>query len=930
MHVTFGMALDGAEWSENGASLGQIRVGPAGLLDLFETRLGLGGLRAHPARRIDAYMARLQDVAHQGAWFEASMEADPWSTARQLLAWRDELVEAGWDGRTGSEASPRLASLTLVEGAPGPELSPGPADRLRSVLEFLSDGLHPGIDRVQLADAAGLLPPIWRVVMGRLSTAGVRVEEVDASPAWTGESNLAVIQSEMHGVPRGGIDPTRDDDSLLLLEGHDEWEAAEAMALWLRGGPDPSDVTLICGSDSGILDQALARHGLPIVGRSEASPWRGVLQVLPLVLANAWSPLDVRVLGELLSISSGPVPGWAASRLLRALTREPGVGGGEWTQAMDDIERQKARFLEADGESRPEEEARQFRSRLDELLATRRFPRDPGIPEGELHERCQWVIDTLVPRVRHDRLSAAAVEHAVDMQALAQGKGELPRILVERMLDSVLGVGSPSLHLRPEAAPWRVVRSPAQVIHPAGTVLWWDFSDSFASPATWWSGPERTALEKQGVTLEPSRLRRQREAAGWRRGLLNARERLLLFHSVRRCGEPSSPHPLWDEIRHAAGVRPGSARAGKIEEALRRDCGDLAVEGRWNLAGREMELESVRVVERTEPAAKYRIDPEAIRAPGALSFSRMSTMIGCPMSWTLGTTGLRTSPIRDIPSGARMMGNLCHRVVEDLYSEGRRHWTPDEAEKRAAALFDGLIGSMASELLLEGHSLDRQRYRKAVTEAVGSLVEAINRHGLEVEATEAPLVAARTEGDGNPDPRWPAGCDSFRGRADLLLRDRRGHRFILDLKWSGSSRYKREELEAGEALQLAAYAWMLRSSTGEDESVHSGYFMLAQGELLTPAEASPGDPEDPDDPFAATWLRGVRSWNARWETLTGDGELEATGIAEEQQARVTDTKMDKVRAGLQEDATISGKLYLRPPCSFCDFPALCGRVGSDR
>ena len=930
MHVTFGMALDGADWSESDASLGQVRVGPAGLLDLLETRLGLGGLQAHPARRIDAYMARLQAVAHHGAWFEASMEADPWSTARQLLAWRDELVEGGWDGRTGSEASPRLASLALVERAPGPELRPGPADRLRSVLELLSNGLHPGIDRVQLADAASLLPPAWRAVMDQLSAAGLRVEKLDAAPAWTGTSNLAVVQSEMHGVPRGGIDPAKDDDSLLLLAAHDEWAAAEAMALWLRGGPDPSDFTLICSSDSGILDQALARHGLPVIGRSEASPWRGVLQVLPLVLANAWSPLDVRVLAELLSIPSGPVPGWAAARLLRALTREPGVGGGEWTRALDDIERRKARYLEEDGNSRPEEEARRFRSRLDELLATRRFPRDPGIPEGEFHERCQWVIETLLPRAHHDRLSAAAVQHAVDMQALAQGKGELPRILVERMLDSVLGVGSPSLHRPPEAAPWRVVRSPGQVIHPTGTVLWWDFSDSFASPATWWSGPERKALEEQGATLEPSRLRRQREAAGWRCGLLNARERLLLFHSERRCGEPSAPHPLWDEIRHAAGVRPGSAQAGEIEEALRLGCGELVVGGRWSLAGREMELEPMRPVERMEPAAKYRIDPEAVPAPGALSFSRMSTMIGCPMNWTLGTTGLSTSPLRDIPSGARMMGNLCHRIVEELYSEGRSRWTSDEAEGRAAALFDELVGSMASELLLEGHALDRQRYKRSVTEAVGSLVDAINRHGLEVEATEAPLVAARAEGHGVPDPRWPAGCDSFRGRADLLLRNPRGHRFILDLKWSGSSRYKREEVEAGEALQLAAYAWMLQSSGGDDESVHSGYFMLAQGEFLAPAEASPGDPADSVDPLEATWLRGVRSWNARWETLTGDGELEATGISEERQARASDVKLEKVQAELREEAEISGRLYLRPPCSFCDFPALCGRVGSDR
>ncbi|TVR54533.1 MAG: hypothetical protein EA421_08320, partial [Gemmatimonadales bacterium] len=635
-------------------------------------------------------------------------------------------------------------------------------------------------------------------------------------------------------------------------------------------------------------------------------------------------------LGEFLSLPFGPVPPWAASRLLRALTQEPGVAGKEWNLALDDIELWKARSLKEDGEKRHEEKARDFRTRLDELLATRRFPGDPGIPAEELHERCQWVIDALQPRVHRDRLAAAAAQHALEMQALALGKGVLPRTMVERMLDSVLGIGSPAPDRPPEAAPWRVVRSPAQLTGPTGTVLWWDFSDNVASPATWWSRPEREALESQGAELEAPRLRRRREAAGWRRGLLHARERLLLFHSARRCGEPSGPHPLWDEIRYAAGVRPGAPDAGEIEEALRRDCRELMVGGQWKLGGRQMELEPVTAMGPEEPVAKHRIAPETIRGHRTLSFSQMSKMIGCPMSWTLGTTGLGPSSRREIPSGSRMMGNLCHRVVEDLFKGGHRQWTPEGAKERAGELYDGLLGSMASELLLEGHALERQRYREAVMEAVQALVTAINTHGFQVEATEAPLVATRDEGEGVPDPEWPAGCDSFRGRADLLLRQPDGQRFILDLKWSGSSRYKRDEVETGEALQLAAYTWMLRASGGGSGEVHAGYFMLAQGELLTPDDPFPRSPSDPEDPLEETWRGGVRSWNSRWRTLTGDGVLEATGITEELRARAADMKPEKVQAELREAATMSGELYVRPPCGFCDFPALCGRVGVDR
>ena len=49
----------------------------------------------------------------------------------------------------------------------------------------------------------------------------------------------------------------------------------------------------------------------------------------------------------------------------------------------------------------------------------------------------------------------------------------------------------------------------------------------------------------------------------------------------------------------------------------------------------------------------------------------------------------------------------------------------------------------------------------------------------------------------------------FTGYADLLLRDKEGNPFILDMKWSGSSRYRKEEVEQGDALQLATYSWLL-------------------------------------------------------------------------------------------------------------------------
>ena len=75
MQLTFGMYLDGTNWSEKQASSGEIQLGPFGMLSLLETKLGLSGSSVHPAVRINQYMHRLEACDHVNAWFHNSFTA---------------------------------------------------------------------------------------------------------------------------------------------------------------------------------------------------------------------------------------------------------------------------------------------------------------------------------------------------------------------------------------------------------------------------------------------------------------------------------------------------------------------------------------------------------------------------------------------------------------------------------------------------------------------------------------------------------------------------------------------------------------------------------------------------------------------------------------------------------------------------------------
>ncbi len=936
MRLTFGMYLDGTRWSDKKASVGELQLGPSGMLGLLATQLGLSGLAVHGAERINQYMKRLQACDGKDMWFYDSFTADAWSTAKQMLAWRDELIDAGWEGQpldsrfrgndmadgndmagrndmnSVESGSARLRALAKVEQVNLP-LALGDEDRLREVLRELKQVDGVAIERVRLQEAFELLPPVWQKIFNKLRSLGVKIERVEPVRHEPRSNNLASIQTVITG--KAETAPISDnDDSLILLKAADEWEAAQNLALWLAAEKDAnSGVTIVCGTDTDVLDQALSRHGLSQLGCSESSRWRATLQVLPLVLANAWKPVDINRLVELLSLSIAPVPIYAARRLFRALREEPGVGGDAWKAALEEIAVEYEQDALRKGKTGARKAAEVFVAKLDAFLATDRWSPDSGIPEDKLKERCQWVIDWLDWRIDDDPMFKDAVGHAQLMQKLSAGLGRIPRVTVERMLDSVIGMGSSTPDRFEQAAAWHVVSDPGQITKSAKTVIWWGFIDPLAQTQSYWSEAERSSLRSFGLELEDPIIYRRREANAWKQGLLAAEDNLLLFYPGQINGEVVYHHPFWDEIHNAAVKARPDGDEDAVIACLTREEKALYKEDLWRLAGRETLLRKVVKLEQAPLETTYAIPSDAVSQPASLSYSQMSTMLSCPMRWALQYNArLRVADTLSVPTGNQMIGSLCHRVIEKLYEEPDRQWTPDEAKAKALELYDLLVPSMASELLLDGKELENTRTRAAIGQAVWRLVEVIGRLRLVVEKTEEKLV-----GD--------MGGVPFSGFADLLLRDRKGHPFILDLKWSGSSSYKKNEINEGLALQLATYAWMMQRDAS-DSWAHGGYFMLAQGELLSDSNHLGDEALDSKCSLEETWEKGTRSWKQHFSAVKG-GRLDANGLREialQEEEKFSDRK---VRTMLKSECEENGLLYQRPSCVFCDFQILCGIGG---
>ncbi|HKI59718.1 MAG TPA: PD-(D/E)XK nuclease family protein, partial [Mariprofundaceae bacterium] len=831
------------------ASIGKLFVGPIGLLNVMETQLGLSGKEIHQAIRIQRYMECMEQFSglDEGAFFAESFSADPWSSAKQMLSWRDELVLAGWDGNAASDFTPRLKAIAGIEAHLPDQLKEGQGDRLKTVLSELSEIRSLSIENIDVVDRIDALPALLQQLMQALIKSHVSVNEIKPQVVHS-EGNLGCVkQAMLSDASRKSVD--EGDGSLILLDAEDEWSAANAVAAWLKGDEASNgNVLLIQGQGSDVLDAALQRVGLPVQGSSKRSPWRAALQILPLALANVWQPLNVHALLEFLSLPCSPVQAFVARLLREALQREPGVGGERWQKAEEKIAVIRRATLMKDGvsEDQAEIEAQAFVKDMNRYLTGYRFNPKDGIPPKVLKDICEWVKRGLKsPEL--ERSMAQALAQADRMAELADRHDRpIPRAQVERMLDSVIAEGGQNPDAVAEASAWMQVSDPGAIAGAVGTIIWWDFTDPGQTSVTFWSTQERGALGRIGVHLEsPSRIR-EREARQGRNALRYAGKRLILVYPRRINGEAVPAHPLWDEIRHYA-VEKNTKDADSMTQRLVIDGNTLNSSSGFSFAGRSLELQKQPDALLPQPSPSIKVKAGSISKPEKLSYSQMSTLIGCPAKWALQYhVGLETIDSLSLPTGNTMIGILCHKVVEELY-KNPESWIAANVRDRASELYKELVPQMAAVLLEPGRELERERYRFRVCDAVETLIRAIDAAGLHVVDTEGWVDGKML--DGIP----------FGGYIDLLLEDDQGNTYVIDLKWSGSTKYKHEEIEKGEALQLASYAWLLRSENGA--WAPGAYFMLAQGELLT-ADPKFNVHKMIESPLSVdqVWGKGSKTW----------------------------------------------------------------------
>jgi ATP-dependent helicase/nuclease subunit B len=892
MHLTFALEGDGPVFpdfpGEDEAAVDSAVVGPLGLLSILETRLGLGGPAIASSVRIAAYARKVRAAieAEPALFFARSFDCDPWSTAKLVLSWRDALVDGGWTG--GGFDLPRLDALVAVEAAPG-RLPPGTGERFHAVCAELQRRPALGIESILLVDRVENFPPILTRLIEQLTACGAEIEEDRIDAAAAPDTDLGKVQRFLLA---GDQHTLTGDGSFVLIDAETSLLAADAVAEWLAADDRPErlgTVILAEAGDTAMLDNALIGRGLPALGLSTASPWRGALQVLPLAFAIAWAPFDPKPLLDLLLLPRSPIPRFAAGKLIRALIREPGTGAEAHDLAWQDIE-----TWAAGGDPPPDPQQVADRvARWRGWVAGGTHPRSDGMPLATVHEIggrvSAWAIE--MDRGEEDPLLLAVASAASVLSEAVElvGRDPLPSLLLERMINDVLADGARNERHVAQAGRLRCVRSAGALWREAEELIWWEFAGgaSAAAPLPW-DRAEQDTIARSAIRLENPARRAAAVAQSQARAICRASARVLLVCPERIAHVEAISHPLAHQLE---------PMLRDNRQLVTQSAGLLLDRAEPALAGRTLYRAAVCPADSPHGRGHWRLPDAAVarlaaRRESATSFERM---IDCQMRWIFeDVLRLRRGRFAELPGGSQLLGNLAHAVARTVFTPGPM--APAESlDSAITAAFDRHLPAIAAALQLPHHAGELAQARQRVPAAISHLSRFLRAGGFEVVEAEAERSAD-----------LPTGL-ALTGQLDLVVRHPVHGLGVIDLKWTGSPDYRRKELAEGRSIQLATYGAL--AEPGEPGETPGGYYLLSQRRLLAPEGsflAEEGVVVTRSLP--ETWASVQESWSL-WRDTAQAGDGFASGVGD-------DTVLMPI-------APLTGA---DQPCRFCGMTGLC-RIG---
>ncbi len=674
-----------------------------------------------------------------------------------------------------------------------------------------------------------LLPPQFQHLFNALKTQEIPIEQLVVEQDKK-TSDLAKFKAILQDKKTTEKLNFQGDASLIIVRSKRETEAATYLAQLFRLNPALRPACLIPEKNR-VLDMALTYEGLPSMGILSASLARPTLQILKLVSAFLWNPVDPYKIMEFVSLAVKPLHPELAYLIAEEMAQAPGLNSDRLNALIYNF------FLHLEEKARGNKQikVKAIRKEYEFWFKRKRYNIEEQVPKYEVipifKHLARWALKQFEDSGSKDNsllvLNSQAQKIEGLLLALPEEETHLTALQLERIVRTIYEP-APVRFSEIEVGHLPYVHHPSALVNSVEDLLWWNFLDiEMEHHFARWYPHEMVYLNANHIF--PETPQKQNERLLWRRlrPILHTQNRLILVIPEKVDGTEMQAHPLLgDLLANFANPEKIICYIDKkqTQELLHEFNQPTYQELAFKKLGQPPPYLKVKHVERLEAREEE-------------SFSSLNSLLYYPYQWVFRhKIKLRKSSILSVVPERRLMGNLAHHLFERLFKEeGVLEWTKEQVQTWINQRMPRLLEQEGAILLLYGREPDRVNFENTVNYAVWALLSIIRANNWEIKAVEERLEGKFKE-------------VGLKGVADLVLK--RGEEIaIVDLKWSGTA-FRKRTLKNKEDLQLILYANLLKNG---GDWAHTAYFIIDSGKMIARNQDAFREAEAimPDDDYKA-------------------------------------------------------------------------------
>jgi ATP-dependent helicase/nuclease subunit B len=816
--IHFGLSFDDTVFPLPDTEGGVLYCGEKGLLRFFEAHLGLEG---HIERiehiRTEQYRQALRRYlkSKPQVFYKNSFEADQLACAESLLARRDELLKAGFDFSAQKNLPPRLKVVTDIEKFFNDEkpLIAGYADRFDAVLQALGDKNVP-LSTLFVHDPIDLLPPPYKRLFEMLKRlqSPCKIENIEFKNKPKYQTDLDTFKNFIDNkLPRGEKQALNNDGSLIVLESVRDTDAADFMARMLQLNKDFKPIFLIPDKNR-VLDDALIQNGLPSFGLPSSSLGRPTLQLLKLVTAFLWKPIDPYKILEFVTMQTKPLDHDLSLVIANLISQRPGIGSEQWfyetTHFFEELEEEAAK------DNNSNINVGKIKAQYEFWFDRPTYDVDKAAPKDEIisifNHLKEWASTEFENNSKNTSLivlSEQAKRVQEFLEELPTSDNFLTYLELERIIRTIYEP-SPVSPSPSEVGQYGYFHKESCLLQPVETLIWWNFTDTEGSHFfSRWYKDELQYLENQGVKLQSPQ--DENALVLWSRvqPIFKTDKQLILVYPKKINGEEKAEHPLMSHLR--ACFKDFESLVFNIDKT--EDVAKFKQLSHF-LQPKKVNLDFHRL---GKTPTFVEIYSKQLEAREHETLTSLESMFYYPYQWVFRHKAkLSKSAILSIVKENTLKGNIAHRFFELVLKEDFQNWTRTEVDKWVDTRSNRLFQREAATLMMYGFEPERVQLITQLKYSIWTLINFIRKNNWTVQGTEMDLQGKFSE-------------TPVKGKADIVLL-RGSEQCVLDLKWSGLS-YRERLIKNGEDLQLVLYSRLL---TEDDTWAHTAYFIIENARLL--------------------------------------------------------------------------------------------------